>query len=60
MSEWDDNSRKSNGKFQKLLQERINIVNPSDKPTAEEKKRLNKVESTTAWLKRIKNMRREW
>lgn len=45
MSEWLDNQKKQSGNIQKLLQERIEKANPRRRLTAEETKRLNKLES---------------
>ena len=56
MSEWFDNQKKINGDFQKLLQERIDKANPRRELTAEEAKRLNKLEGIAGKLKRGENV----
>ena len=45
MSEWLENQSKSSSKIRQLLQERIEKANPRRKLTAEETKRLNKLEA---------------
>jgi hypothetical protein len=45
MSEWLDNQKQSNDSIRQLLQERIEKANPRRKLSAEETKRLNKLES---------------
>ena len=52
MSEWLDNQKKKSSNFRKLLQERIEKANPRRKLTAEESKRLNKLEAIADKLKR--------
>ena len=58
MSEWYYSQKKPSGDFRKLLQERIDKANPRRKLTAEEAKRLNKLEGIAdklkAWRKRAK------
>ena len=58
MSEWYDNQKKPSSNFRKLLQERIEKANPRRKLTAEEDKRLAKLEAIAdklkAWRKRAK------
>ena len=44
MSEWYDNRQKPNSNFRKLLQERLDKANPRRTLTAEEQKRLSKLE----------------
>ena len=56
MSEWLDNHKKTNCNFLKLLQERIDKVNPRRKLTTVETKRLNKLEGITEKLKRGENV----
>ena len=56
MSEWFDNQKKINGDFLKLLQERIDKANPRRELTAEEAKRLNKLEGIADKLKRGENV----
>jgi len=56
MSEWIDNQKKVNGNVQNLLQERIENANPRRKLTAEETKRLNKLEAIADKLKRGENV----
>jgi predicted ribosome quality control (RQC) complex YloA/Tae2 family protein len=52
MSEWYDNQKKPSSNFRKLLQERIEKVNPRHELTAEENKRVNKLETIAGKLKR--------
>ena len=54
MSEWYDNQKQSSCNFRKLLQERIEKANPRRELTAEEAKRLNKLEAIAEKLKRGK------
>lgn len=56
MSEWSDNQKKSISKFHKLLQERIEKSNPRRELTAEEAKRLAKLETIADKLKRGENV----
>ena len=56
MSEWLDNQKKSNSNFRQLLKERIEKANPRQALTAEESKRLNKLEAITDRLKRGENV----
>ena len=56
MSEWYDNQKQSSRNFRKLLQERIEKSNPPRKLTAEETKRLSKLESIADKLKRGENV----
>ena len=51
MSEWFDNQKKTNGGFQKLLQERFEKANPSRTLIAEEVRRLAKLEAIADKLK---------
>ena len=44
MSEWLDNQKKPSSNFRKLLQERIEKASPRRNLSAEEIKRLNKLE----------------
>lgn len=55
MSEWLDNKKESCSNFRKLLHERIKKVNPRRNLTADETKRLNKLESIADKLKRGEN-----
>lgn len=55
MSEWYDNQRKASSNFRMLLQERINEANPRRKLTAEETKRLAKLQIIVDKLKRGEN-----
>jgi len=57
MSEWYDNQKKPNSNFRKLLQEKVDKENPRCKPTAEEAKRLAKLEALADKLKRGENVR---
>jgi hypothetical protein len=56
VSEWLHNRKKPGGNFRKLLQERIEQANPRRELTAEEAKRLNKLEVMAAKLKRGENV----
>ena len=56
MSEWLDNQKKTNSDFRKLLQERIEKANPRRELTAEETKRLSKLEGIADKLKRGENV----
>ena len=55
-SEWYENQEKPIGNFRKLLQERIEKVNPRRKLTAEEYKRQTKLNTIADKLKRGKNV----
>ena len=52
MREWNDSQKKPSSNFLKLLQERIDKTNPRRTLTAEEKRRLSKLETIVAKLKR--------
>ena len=52
MSEWYDNQNKPSSNFRKLLQEHIDKVNPRRRLTAEELRRLTKLETIANKLKR--------
>jgi len=56
MSEWHDSQKQSAVNFRKLLQERIEKENPRRKLTAEEAKRLAKLEAIADKLKRGENV----
>ena len=56
MSEWLDNQVKPNSNFRKLLQERIEKANPRRELTAEEAKRLARLEAIAEKLKRGENV----
>jgi len=56
MSEWYDNQKKPSNNFRKLLQERIAKANPRRTLTAEEHRRLSKIEAIAAKLKRGENV----
>jgi hypothetical protein len=56
MSEWLDNQTKQSSNFCNLLQERIEQANPRRELTAEEAKRLNKLEVMADKLKRGENV----
>ncbi|MDB9800611.1 hypothetical protein OAB99_00530 [bacterium] len=56
MNEWYDNQKKPNTNFRKLLQERIDKENPRRELTAEEAKRLAKLEALADNLKREENV----
>ena len=56
MSEWLDNQKQSISSIRQLLQERIEKANPRRELTAEEAKRLNKLEALADNLKRGENV----
>ena len=56
MSEWLDNQKNQNSNFRQLLKERIEKANPRRELTAEEAKRLNKLEAIADKLKRGENV----
>ena len=56
MSEWLENQKKQSSNFRKLPQERIEKANPRRKLTAEEAKRLAKLESIADKLKHGENV----
>jgi len=56
MSGWYGNQKNSNSNFRELLQERIEEANPRRKLTAEESKRLSKLEGIADRLKRGENV----
>ena len=56
MGEWLNNQKQSISNFPKLLQERIDKANPRRELTAEEAKRLNKLEGIADKLKRGENV----
>ena len=56
MSEWFDSQKKPNSNFRKLLQEKVDKENPRRKLTAEEAKRLAKLEALADKLKRGENV----
>ena len=56
MSKWYDSQKKPSSNFQKLLQERIDKANPRRTLTAEEQKRLSKLEGIVGTLKRGENV----
>jgi len=56
MSEWYDNQKQSSRNFRKLLQERIEKSNQRRELTAEETKRLHKLEGIANKLKRGENV----
>ena len=56
LSEFYGNQKKSTGKLRKLLQERIDNANPRRELTANEAKRLAKLEAITDKLKRGENV----
>ena len=59
MSECYENQKKISSHFRKFLQERIEKANPRRELTAEETKRLNKLEGIADKLKRGKK-RAKW
>ena len=56
MSEWYDSQKKPNSNFRKLLQERLDKTNPRRTLTAEEERRLSKLEAIADKLKRGENV----
>ena len=56
MSEGYDSQKKPNSNFRKLLKERIEKTNPRRTLTAEESKRLSKLEAIADKLRRGKNV----
>jgi len=56
MSEWLDNQSKPSSNFHKLLQQRIDKANPRRKLTAEETKRLARLEAIADNIKREENV----
>ena len=56
MSEWYDNQNKPNSNFRKSLQAHIDKTNPRRTLTAEEERRLSKLEAIVAKLKRGDNV----
>jgi DNA helicase IV len=56
MNEWYNNQKKPNGNFRKLLKESIENENPRRELTAEESKRLAKLESIADKLNRGENV----
>ena len=56
MSEWFYNQKQSSTHFNQLLQERIEKANLRRQLTAEETKRLSKLEAIADKLKRIENV----
>ena len=56
MSEWYDSQKKPNSSFRKLLQEHIDKKNPRRILTAEEAKRLAKLEAIAVKLRRGENV----
>ena len=60
MSEWLNNQNQSSNNFRSLLQERIEKANPRRNLTAEEAKRLVKLEAIAEKLKRRENVQSGW
>ena len=56
MSEWYSNQKQSSGNFREFLKEKVNKTNPYLILTAEEQKRLAKLEAIAARLKRRENV----
>ena len=56
MGEWLDNQKQSNSSIRQLLKKRIEKANPRRKPSAEETKRLSKLEAIADKLKRGENV----
>ena len=56
MSGWFDSQIKPSSNFRKLLQEHIDKANPRRTLTAEEQRRLTKLKSIAARLKRGENV----
>lgn len=58
MIEWYDNQKKPSGNFSQLLQERLNKANPRRNLSAQETKRLAKLEAIADKLKRGENVQK--
>jgi hypothetical protein len=56
MSEWYDSQKHLSSNFRKSLLERIDKANPRNTLTAEEKRRLSKLEAIVSKLKRGENV----
>jgi hypothetical protein len=56
VSEWYNSQKKSNGNFRKLLQERLDKVNPRRKLAKDETTKLAKLEGIAEKLKRGENV----
>ena len=56
MSEWQDSHKDSSDNFRKFLQERLDKTNPRRTLTAEEERRLSKLEAIFSKLKRGGNV----
>ena len=56
MSEWLDSQKKPASNFRKLLQERMDKLNPRRELTTEETKRLRKLEAIAEKLRRGENV----
>jgi hypothetical protein len=56
VSEEEDSQKKPSGNFRKLLQERIDKTNPRRALSAEEERRLSKLESIATKLKDGENV----
>ena len=56
MSEWYDSQKKPSSNFRQLLQERIEKANPCRELTAEETRRLKKLQVIADKLKRGENV----
>ena len=56
MSEWYDSEKKPIGNFRKLLKERIDKSNPRLTLSAEEQRRLSKLEAIAEKLRRGENV----
>ena len=57
MSEWYDSQKYLSSNFRKSLLERIDKANPRSTLTAEEERRLSKLEAIVSRLKRGENVR---
>ena len=60
MSEWYESQKKRSDKFHQLLQERFEKANPRGNFTAEETKRLAKLEAIADKLRRRENVQSGW
>ena len=56
MREWNDSQSKPSSSFRKLLEERVEKANPRGTLTAEESKRLSKLEAIADKLTRGENV----
>ena len=60
MSEWFDRQKNTRNNFCKFMEERIEKANPRRKLTAEETKRLTRLEAIADKIKHRKNVQNGW